>query len=558
MHPDFQTYGSAYSAKAICDFCVHMGVIHAVISPGSRNAPLIKAFTNEPGIECLSIADERSAGYIAMGIAQQLNQPVAIICTSGTAALNYAPAMAEAYYQHIPIIAITADRPPEWIDQMDGQAIRQNGIFTNFTEFEVNLKVLTCNMDFSYNIDLFNKAQNKINHGPVHINAPFAEPLYQFPENYIPSVFDENEYTINQTLSDNELDALKNEFSQYKKVLVIAGQDATNTALNNTLNIFNKLPQVLIINEHLSNLTLKNSIDLPELFFAGIKKSEYEAFSPELLISFGGPVLSKRMKLFLRNNKPVAHWRIDDRNEFPDTYQCLSKAIRALPHQVLAYMTSSLNSEYKSHWLSVFGSIQYKHLTFCEKLLWSDMLTYKQILAAIPQESIVHLGNSSVVRYLNLFRLPNTLELFSNRGTSGIDGVLSTAIGAAMAKPENTHTLLIGDISFVYDSNAFWNRYPQQNLKIIVINNQGGNIFRLIPGPDTTGALDDYFETHVPVNLKKLVESFGYKHLLSEDTGSLKENLAKLYSEKQAIVLEIKTNGEYSAQIWKEFFNTIT
>jgi 2-succinyl-5-enolpyruvyl-6-hydroxy-3-cyclohexene-1-carboxylate synthase len=562
MLPDFENNKNptAMLAQMIAKRCVSLGIQYTVISPGSRNAPLIKAFAKIESMNCLSIPDERSAGYVALGIAQQLNKPVAIICTSGTAALNFGPAMAEAYYSHIPILALTADRPPEWIDQMDGQTIRQNGLFKNFTEYSDTLSIISGKEEFWFNTNKINKSFRYLQKGPVHLNVPFRYPLYDASDLIDISEFSADHIVPETTLSDNDIQKLANDFNKSKKVLIIPGRQNPSEELNLLLDKISKLDHVSIFKHHLDNLIIPEAFHFQDRMLHVLTHEEQKKFQPDLLISFGGPVLSKKVKTFLRNNPPKKHWRIDENHDFPDTFQMLTHTIDTKPanffNKLLPYLKNA-NSSYKSKWDKISETAEKHHQTFMSSTSWSDLQAFSLIMKNLRADSVLHLGNSSPVRYAQLFPLDSSIVCYGNRGTSGIDGCLSTAVGASIAIPQKTHTIILGDISFLYDSNALWNRYLQQNLKIIVINNQGGNIFRLIPGPQKTGLLEDYFEAHVPASIEKIAKAHHINYIRAKNKDELIEKLEQLYASNSVTVLEVETDAKKSAKVWADYFNNL-
>lgn len=562
MLPDFGKNNNSTTmlAQIVARSCVSKGIEYAIISPGSRNAPLIKAFAEIQSINCLSIPDERSAGYIALGIAQLQNKPVAIISTSGTAALNYGPALAEAYYSQTPLLALTADRPLEWVDQMDGQTIRQNDIFKNFIEYSDNLSIISKKEDFWLNTNVLNKCFRHLKKGPVHINIPFREPLYdEVNENDIPDFMMDN-LVSEPVLLESDIQKLAGIFNKAKKVLIVPGKQQPSNELNQLLENISSLNHVAIFKHHLDNLIIPEAFHFQDRLLHVLSHEKQKNFKPDLLISFGGPVLSKKVKTFLRNNSPEQHWRIDEKDDFPDTYQKLTRTIQTKPllfFKKLVPYIKNRDSNYKNQWHEVNQLADKIHTSFISSAEWSDLLAFYEIMQNLPEHSILHLGNSSPVRYAQLFPLKRSITCFSNRGTSGIDGSLSTAVGAGIAVPQKIHTIVLGDMSFFYDSNALWNKHLQQNFKIIVINNQGGNIFRLIPGPQKTGLLEDYFEAHVPASIEKIAKAHHIKYLKANNKYELIKNLKQLYASACTTVLEVHTDAKTSADVWADYFNNL-
>jgi 2-succinyl-5-enolpyruvyl-6-hydroxy-3-cyclohexene-1-carboxylate synthase len=503
------------------------GVTTAVISPGSRNAPVIAALNRQKGIECLSIVDERSAAFFALGIAQQTRRPVAISCTSGTAALNYAPAIAEAYYQQIPLIILTADRPPEWIDQGDGQTIRQHELYANYIRKSVQLPSEPWNeTTLRYNARLINEAIDAATFpvcGPVHINIPLSEPLYKESESSFPDAPVMSRMPITTQIGQADLTILAEEWNQAKSKLVIAGLLPPGKKLNSLLNQLADDPAVAIFTETTSNLSGKHFFPHIDRLIDGVENEHKDDFIPDLLISFGGHIVSRKVKAWLQNQKPKAHWHIDSGDFYLDTFRCLSLSI---PMKTEDFLNSFIplikpsSNGYRQLWSERNASRSHKHDAFLQKCSWSDLKAFEIMLEQIPAGTMIQAGNSTPVRYLQLFDPPNGTNCYSNRGVSGIDGCMSTAAGAAWANPALT-VLITGDVAFMYDSNALWNQHLSPNLRIIVMNNGGGNIFRIIEGPDTMPELEQFIETPYIPEIQHLAHTFGLDYYAAADESGL-------------------------------------
>jgi len=546
----------------LAEIAYQKGVHHAIISPGSRNAPLINAFLRQGKIKCYSIVDERSAAFYALGMAQQTGKPVAVISTSGTAVLNYAPALAEAFYQQLPLIAITADRPVEWIDQQDNQTIRQNSIYTNYIKKSFQLPQETkSETDIWHSQRIVSEALNMALQGPsgpVHLNIPLEEPLYdssQYKSNGSPKLISVSH--SEQILPEEEMKLLSRQWNESNRKMIICGQQKKHETLNKLINALAEDPSVVVIAENLSNQYNEAFIDKPDQVLAGMK--DPEALVPDLIITFGGPVVSKRLKLFLRSHKPSAHWRIDPETHHYDTYQSLTKIIAVKPVKFFEQLTQRIVNQGDDNYLQVWTELKEHtgklHQAFLQKAAFSDLKAFEILLKKISDAGYLHLGNSSPVRYTQFFASKPMVNYYANRGTSGIDGCLSTAAGAAMISNKMLHTVILGDLSFVYDSNALWNKNLPDNLRIVVINNQGGSIFRMINGPSETEGFSEFFETQHPVSIRKLTEAFGLQYFVAEDEKSLNAGLDELFRQQKAALLEVHTPCETSAVLYKNYLN---
>jgi 2-succinyl-5-enolpyruvyl-6-hydroxy-3-cyclohexene-1-carboxylate synthase len=557
----------------IAEICAQHGVTEAILSPGSRCAPLTIAFAKHEAIQTRTISDERSAAFVGLGMAQYTKSPTVLICTSGSAAYNYAPAIAEAFFQHIPMIVLTADRPPEWIDQMDGQTIRQQGIYGKHIKGSFELPVDHNHPDAEKHIyRIINEAINlgkATPQGPVHINIPLREPFYPAPGDAI--VFDDNlpvfqEIKTQFGLSVDELTELQNTYNTNHTILIIGGQldaeDRIQELLDQVLNQRN----VAVIGDVISNLhALKDGIKHHDLFLQDRNNVFLESLQPDLLITFGKSVIAKNLKLFLRYYKPKAHWHVQEAGSPADTYQSLTKVIRCAPEYLfenilLPQKSDAFSLQKQQNYFNLWEIEERKAVRHIEGYFpndhWSELNAYQLLLPQIPPAYQLHFANSMAVRYANFIGLNHTqssISVFANRGTSGIDGSNSTAMGSALASNKPT-LLLTGDMAFFYDRNAFWHNYKYQNLKIIVFNNHGGGIFNMIKGPSDQQEYKEYFETDQRLTAKNLATEYGFEYMQC-DTQRKLSNTIKAFFEinKQPAILEIFTDNQSNKEALTEF-----
>ncbi len=548
--------------KTLVDICLAEGLKEVVISPGSRNAPLTITFAAHPEFNCYSIVDERSAGFFALGIAQQTQKPVALVCTSGSALLNYAPALSEAYYQNIPLVVISADRPMEWVDQADGQTIRQVGALDNVVKYSCNLPSYLEQNDWYVKrlvSEAFFHCMNR-KPGPVHINLPLREPLYGKTVHPNTDFKRIKQYDAEYKLDDNQINELAEVWNESDRTLIIVGSQNADQDLNKMLDGIGEMAQVVILSETLSNLTGDHFICGIDKVVSTITEEEVHFYKPNLLITMDGAVVSKMVKTFLRKYPAKNHWHLSTVNRHLDTYKQLSASIELEPlaffNQILPSIDSK-KSRYKLTWTNRAERSERHHDEYIQKMPWSDLKVFKQLKEVLPESYSIQWGNSSSIRYAQLFKQFHMLESYCNRGTSGIDGSTSTAVGASFIS--NKPTLLVtGDLSFLYDSNGLWNNYLRPNLRILLVNNGGGGIFRFIPGPSDTEELETYFEASHQLQMKPMAEMFGLQYELADDEESLKQGLNKLFAEsQQAIILEVKTPGKENAGVLKSYFKRL-
>ena len=560
-------YSDKIAVRNLVEICAEKGIEQVVVSPGSRNAPLSITFNRHPKINTTVIVDERSAAFYALGIAQQTRKTVAIVCTSGTAALNYAPAIAEAFYQKIPLLIITADRPMEWVDQMDGQTIRQDNVYQNYvkksftfpTEPKGDEEVWYCNRICSEAIESSTYPEA----GPVHINFPLREPLYgvkDYTDIPIPKHF--STVTTLLELPESEIQELQKKWNKYSKILIVSGLIHPNRRINDSLNELSKQNHVAVLTETTSNLFGKNFNRSIDRLLVGIegknsKKSQSD-FQPELLVTLGGPVVSKKIKAFLRNNPPIEHWHINASNDYIDTYKNLSKIIPISPEKLLpSFASITKTGNYNNTWKALDISLLKLFKEFMTTVPFCDLKAFDIILDHLPKESNLQLANSTAVRYSNLFDSisKRSIKCFSNRGTSGIDGTISTAVGAASTTSQIT-TVISGDLSFFYDSNALWINPMPSNLRIIVINNKGGNIFRIIDGPSSVPELTDFFEAKHNLTTEHLATTFGleYFNCINEQDLENAVNTAYNSNYNSPCIIEVVTDNELTPEVLKNYF----
>lgn len=543
--------------KILAEICSQFGIEHAVICPGSRSAPLVFAFNRHKNIKTYSIIDERSAAYFALGMAQQLQKPVALICTSGTAALNFYPAIAEAFYQKIPLVVLTADRPLELLNQQDGQMINQVNVFGNHVRGSLNLSAEISNFESRY---LSGRISNLLHKsmfpvmGPVHINVPLVEPLYENLEEEI--VIENLEIPLNifgDFDNKNIIDALQ----QTQKRVIIIGQNLPNKEMLATLKILAK-KDFAIFADVVSNQHESSVLKHFDFLFSQANIETLQVLEPDFIISLGGPVLSKALKLWIKKQKPKYHFRIQQDETLVDTYNNVTEYIFGNNNDVLK---SIVNAEFPgSTYAEYLGLMELKSQRKIAEFInqnngvFNEFVTVNYVLKNLPPNSQLQIANSTAIRYVSYLGLPdNNITAFCNRGTSGIDGCTSTAIGAANMTNEIV-TLITGDLAFFYDRNAFWNNYVPNNLRIILLNNSGGGIFNLIDGPNTQPELEEFFLTKHRLTAKNLADENGLSYAICKNNDEFANAFETFYAvSEQAKIIELSFDMDNSAAIFKAF-----
>ncbi|MGC9352999.1 MAG: 2-succinyl-5-enolpyruvyl-6-hydroxy-3-cyclohexene-1-carboxylic-acid synthase [Mariniphaga sp.] len=550
--------------KQLAAILLAKGITDIVISPGSRSGPLVHTLATNPDFNCRTIVDERSAGYFAIGLSEAIQKPAALVCSSGTATLNYAPAVAEAFYQNVPLIVLTADRPGYWIDQGENQTIRQNNIYRDFCKKEIVLPMDESEKELWFAGRLINETLNVAvsgNPGPVHINIPLEEPLHDLLDEDVPKVKVIEATNAHSVLAETELGEIAETFNNFEKVLILAGQQKPNSHLEKLLAEISEKTGAVILKENLANLNHPRFCEIPDLLITSLLAKNGADFIPDLLITFGGSFVSKPLKQFLRKNKPAAHWHISTENQHADTYQSLNRVINLKPEILFEQLFPHLNSKEKTFfecWKNQEKRVSGFRDKFITETGFSDLKVFSTIRKFIPENSVVHLGNSSPVRYALLFEAAQNVRYLSNRGVSGIDGSLSTAVGFA-SESEKLNTIILGDLSFFYDSNALWNKYIADSLRIMVIHNGGGNLFSMIKGPGESPAFNEFFFTENKTSAKGIAQTFGIDYFKAKNEMELENNLQHFYSKNQqkAGVLEIFTDAKVNSKVFQELFKRV-
>ncbi len=541
-------------AQSILEICKTKGLTDIVISPGSRNAPLTIGFANNPDFTCYSIADERCAAFFALGMAQQTKKPVAVVCTSGSALLNYYPAIAEAFYSQIPLVVISADRPLSKIDIGDGQTIRQENVYANHIIYTANLTEEASQENDLKIADAITLASVK--KGPVHINAPFEEPLYEtVPELEVSPVISQT--TFEEAYSDEDLGPFISQWNTAKKKLVLVGVNDPDSIDEAVINRLAQDPSVVVMTETTSNLHHPNFINNIDTIITPFTEEDFKDFQPEILLTFGGMVVSKRIKAFLRKYRPKAHWHIDTLRAY-DTFGALTKHFVAQPNDFLNRFLSEtvVVSDYNAKAQQLKTIRKEKHDQYLSKIPFSDFTVFEKVIPGLPKNSQLQISNSSAIRYAQLIDIDPSIAVFCNRGTSGIDGSTSTAVGAALASKQET-ILITGDVSFFYDSNALWNNYIPKNFKIILLNNGGGGIFRILPGHQETPVFNTYFETSHCLTGEHLAKMYRFDYFSAGNEMTLEKGLKEFYKSEKPSILEIFTPTLENDKILLQYFKEL-
>ena len=578
-------------AQTLILSCLKFDFFDVVISPGSRNVPLAIGFASNKKFKCYSIVDERSAAFFALGLSQKSKKPTILICTSGSALLNYYPAVAEAYYSEIPLIILSADRPEYKINIGDGQTINQSNVFEKNILYSNSLKqdcshateeIIKSNLqkivndkaDFSKIEKLqksiqknneeiieiaFNLSINKMQ--PVHLNVPMEEPLYEFNDS--PSISVKVKKKTEKRLSLTDLDNFYKAINKASKIMILIGVSDGNILSKKSIQKINSCSSIIVMKEHTSNVFDESFISNIDRLIGPIElqsnsDSVFDELSPEIVISLGGMIVSKKIKSFLRNYKPQKHFHIGN-NISKDSFYSGVNHIKTTANKFFENIDlNKSDSKYFEKWNQLDNSKLDLHNRYMKVINFSDLKVFEILTNWIPKKYNIQVANSTPIRYFQLFDLKNKNMMFANRGTSGIDGSTSTAIGSSMQN-ESPVLLVTGDLSFFYDVNALWNKHIPKNFRIIIINNSGGGIFKILPGFKENNLFSEFIETQHNLSARLIAKMFNFNYTRVSTKFGLNLYLRTFFkNSKKPKILEIKTSSIKSTKILKDYFRYLS
>lgn len=534
------------------------GVRHAVVCPGSRNAPITHNLCEAPGMTCESVTDERSAAFIALGKAQALGEPVVVCVTSGSALVNTLPAVVEAWYQHVPIIVVSADRPEAMIGQLQGQTMPQQKTLEAFWAKEVSLPEPHDSVERWYCNRLANEALCAIAQSggrPAHINVPISEPLFNFTTRELPA-----ERRIN--LVDNHLwqRELTEKFVANPRPMIVVGQLQGGVACRVSDAIKRLEEKCVVFREQLATCQ-GEPCHFDE---ALIEIGEQEAYKPDFIIYIGDTLVSKRAKHFLQHCRPSRCVVVNATGELTDVTMNVTDVVACPVEDVVNSLCNEmegdgfcLNDEalaFHERW----GVALERWTTRCKQFApaYSQMMAVRLLCELTNgQECSMQFANSSAVR---LGQLYSSRHLYVNRGVNGIEGSLSTAVGFASMKEDPVYCV-VGDLSFFYDQNALWNGVDKRHLRIVMLNNGGGGIFHQLHGLEKSPYRDGFVSAAHSASAKGVCESTGVAYKAARNEEQLREGISWITSLQATgpLLLEVFTDAETDAREYKRYFEII-
>ena len=556
----YKSSSSIQSATA--DILAAHGVRDVIVSPGSRNASIIEAMSASSHFRITRVVDERSAGFIGLGIASITNRPVAVVCTSGTALLNYAPALAEAYYRNIPLICVSADRPAEWIDQNDSQTMLQTGALANVVKgtYDIGRGAGEDSMWEAERLlnDAMLTALGEVK-GPVHVNIHLPDCASEGMDS------DSGEARIIEMLPSrrdityNDAGRLAETISSTSKVMILCTCAAPDSGLMQALTSLSKFDNIVVLAERVSNVSVRDAVFAPEAVIGSMAEEKKCDMAPELLITIGSAPISAGLKKYLRQYSPARHWNLGYTRAVTDCYKALTLRIEADPAMVLTKIAkqmpeSSVGSDYFRKWNVAYERARSLIQGYASRAPWSDFKAMGFIASQIPARWNIQLSNGTAVRYFELLSGGRYHRVDCNRGVSGIDGCTSTAVGAAMAYNDTT-LLITGDMSAAYDLGGLALAREAERLKIVVLCNSGGNIFRTIRATRELTVCEPYLASMPELPLQSLAQAYGMGFYEASEEAELREAWRGFAAHTGAALLAVNTSPQISAEVYRGFFD---
>ncbi|NMM95226.1 2-succinyl-5-enolpyruvyl-6-hydroxy-3- cyclohexene -1-carboxylic-acid synthase [Bifidobacterium sp. DSM 109957] len=552
-------YTEIKSYQIIIQSLKNRGIRHCVLSAGSRNVPFVHSVEEDPFFTCYSFTDERSAGYFALGLSQRIQEPVVISCTSATATCNYWPPVAEAFYQHVPLIVLTGDRDYEMLGQLEDQMIDQVDMYDRHVRKSVNLPVIRDNDDYIYCRRLVNEALLELDHngtGPVHINVPLKQYNHAFTVKELPAVpqIERLQLSSPEEVWQKKIDAL----AHAKRILVIGGQEsfiseAQQKAMAEFFHRFNSAIAV----DYMSNVecegTFNPSVCMDTRYVTGKKFKDY---IPDIVITYGGNIFSGIKDMLLHNHGRFEHWLIKENGEVCDVFKSLTTIFECTPEHFFTYFDEHVSDNIKNDGLYYQSLKQYEQSVTIPEFAWSNIYAIQQVVTRIPSGSLLHLSINGSIRITNFFKLQPKVNVYANIGTHGIDGCLPSFLGQAVADEAIPSFLVIGDLSFFYGMNALRSRHIGHNVHILLLNNHGGEEF-YYNGMWQNEASDLHTAARHHAVAEGWARSCGFTYLSAYDKASYDEAVKQFMNmaADKPMLFEVFTEMSTDSQTIFDFYN---
>lgn len=550
-------YTELKSYQIIISLLKKYSIRHCVLSAGSRNVPFVHSVEEDPYFHCYSVVDERSAGYFALGLAQELNEPVVISCTSSTATCNYWPPVAEAFYQGVPIVVLTSDRDPAMLGQWEDQMIDQVGMYDRHVKKSVNLPIVENKKDFWWCQRLVNEALMELDHhgkGPVHINVPMESYNISFNVKNLPYVT-----KIDRLEPNKDLDLWNSKIEKLicaKRILVICGQnssvpDELKVEMEKFFNSYNAAISV----EYMSNLFCEGAINTFTCWDTRyVTEKKFLEFIPDIVISFGGNIMSGVKEMLKKNCGKFEHWLIQEDGRVVDLFMSLTTIFECLPEQFFSYVNQKKDKTMTNDRIYYNAIKEYSESVIYPNFEYSNVYVIKSIVESIPSNSMLHLSINGAIRITNYSKLKPNIKIYANIGTHGIDGCMSSFLGQASVR-SGLAFLVIGDLAFFYDMNSIRIRHLGKNVRILLINNEGGEEF-YYNGMWQNEASDLHTTARHHTKAEGWVKECGIKYIAVHSKDELESAKRIFFDESlgQPVLIEAFTEMAHDSKVLYDFY----
>ena len=549
-------YTEVKSYQFIISLLKQYGIKHCVLSAGSRNVPFVHSVEEDSDFKCYSVVDERSAGYFALGLAQELNEPVVISCTSSTATCNYWPAVAEAYYQNVPLIVLTSDRDQRMVGQWEDQLIDQVGMYDRHVKKSVNLPIINDKNDEIYCQRLINEALLELDHngakGPIHINIPTNTYNRSFIIKNLPVAHKIDRLFLNNlNVWNDKIEKLK----KCSKILVVCGQQShVSEKLLKEIDVFFEKYNCVIVGDYMSNIKFNEIINTTVSMDSNVVSQNYfNKLMPDLVISFGGQIFSGIKEQLKKNNGKFEHWIFQEDGKVVDAFKSLTTIFECKPEDAFEVLNNKTNGENNKEYFKLFK--EYNDSIRIPDFKYSSVYAIKNVVENLPDDSVLHLSINDSIRITNFFKIPDTTKVYANIGTHGIDGCMSSFFGQSVASNKQSF-LVIGDLAFFYDMNSLRINAIDNNVHILLINNHGGSEFYY-------NKIQQNNDKHTTARHNNIAEGWvkdnDFLYLAAHNKEEFDNNLGKFLNNesKKPVLLEVFTEMKDDAEVIHEFYNKV-
>lgn len=538
------------SNTILIDLLKQFGIKKLVLSSGTRNIPFVSQVETDTFFECYSVVDERNAAFFALGLSLQSGEPVGIACTSGTATSNYLSGITEAYYTHAPIVAISFDRSMYVLNQLETQKVNQPAIFECVTQKSVCLPPMKDEDDIWYCKRVINEALIALRQhggGPVHINVPLCgdtNALNQKASSLDKRIRKINYYSAADLIDEEgakEWERVAMNLSNCKRVMVVMGQNVTmSQTQSDAIKSFCKKMNSPLLADNLSNFRCDEFV-MSEAVIKALNAKAFEDYLPEIIITFGNNFQERIKDLFKANAGKFEHWSVDESGTVRDVFRSETRLFECSPKTFFSYFEQHIEQHNDHSFIDKWRAAE--AAATLPELPYGSFYVVKEFANRLPKDSILHLSILNSTRLMQFFKLDESIKVYSNVNTFGIDGCLPTFMGQA-AITDGLAFMMTGDLSFFYAMNALGIKHVKNNVRVLILNNHGAAEFHIQPDSHNRPTVDLHIGCEHSRTAKGWATSLGYKYLTASDESSLENALNEFVipNSDTPVLLEVFTD----------------